>query len=144
VLENATFTVEDGHFVAVGPAGEVDVPGDAARVDVSGMTIMPAINDAHTHLSTTRDALIQDLRRRAMLGIGSALSLGADGEEVPLKIRDENIPDAASRRPSRDAARCRTGLRASRRLARPCATKRLAMSISSRFGSTTGTVSTRS
>jgi imidazolonepropionase-like amidohydrolase len=95
VIENATFTVEDGRFVSVGPAGDVDVPGDAARVDVSGMTIMPAINDAHTHLSTTRDALIQDLRRRAVLGIGSALSLGADGEEVPLEIRDENIPGAA-------------------------------------------------
>jgi imidazolonepropionase-like amidohydrolase len=95
VIDNAIFTVDDGRFELVGPAAGVTVPAGAARVDLSGMTVMPAIVDAHTHLSTTRDALLVDLRRRAALGIGAALSLGADPESAPLEIRDEDIPGAA-------------------------------------------------
>lgn len=94
-IERATFTVDDGHFVAVGAAGEIDVPPGATHVDLSGMTVMPAIIDAHTHLSTTRDGLIEDLERRAYWGIGAALSLGADGDDAPLELRDEALPNAA-------------------------------------------------
>lgn len=95
VIEDATFVVEDGKFALVGPGSEVTPPDSAARVDLTGMTVMPAIIDAHTHLSTTRDALIADLRRRAALGVGAALSLGLDPEGAPLEMRDEQIPGAA-------------------------------------------------
>ncbi|HEX2138647.1 MAG TPA: amidohydrolase family protein [Woeseiaceae bacterium] len=95
VIENATFVVEDGRFTAVGAAGEVPVPDGAIRVDQRGLTVMPAIVDAHTHLGTTREALLEDLRRRASLGIGAALSLGADDLGAPLEMRDETIPGAA-------------------------------------------------
>ena len=32
------------------------------------MTVMPAIVNAHVHMNTTREALINDLRRRAYYG----------------------------------------------------------------------------
>ncbi len=95
VIDNAVFTVDDGKFGLVGPAAAVTVPAGGARVDLTGMTVMPAIIDAHTHLSTTRDALLTDLRRRAAMGIGAALSLGMDAEGAPLEIRGENIPGIA-------------------------------------------------
>ena len=95
VIENATFTVADGRFELVGPPAAVTVPAGATRIDLTGMTVMPAIVDAHTHLSTTRDALILDLKRRAALGVGAALSLGLDPEGAPLELRDEEIPGAA-------------------------------------------------
>jgi imidazolonepropionase-like amidohydrolase len=95
VLETAAFTVEEGRFALVGPTGAVDVPAGTPRVDLSGKTVIPAIVDAHTHLSTTRDALIEDLKRRAYYGVGGAVSLGLDGEETPLALRDEMIPGAA-------------------------------------------------
>ncbi len=97
VLENAAFTVDEdgGRFLAVGPAGEVAVPEGAKRVDLNGKTVMPAIVDAHTHLSTTREALLEDLERRAYYGVGAALSLGLDGEEAPLSMRSEVLPGAA-------------------------------------------------
>jgi len=76
-------------------AGDVAVPPGAKRVDLSGSTVIPAIVDAHTHLSTTRDALLIDLQRRAYFGVGAALSLGSDDATVPLEIRDEVIPGAA-------------------------------------------------
>ncbi len=94
-IENATFVVDDTRFVAVGAAGAVEVPDGAARVDLTGMTVMPAIVDAHTHLSTTREALIEDLESRAYFGVGAALSLGSDGADAPFELRDELIPGAA-------------------------------------------------
>jgi imidazolonepropionase-like amidohydrolase len=95
VIENATFTVDEGAFVAVGPAGTVDIPDGAVRIDLSGMTVIPAIIDAHAHLSTTREALTNDLLDRGAQGIGAVLSLGQEGLDAPLEIRDEIIPGAA-------------------------------------------------
>ena len=95
VIENATFVVVDGRFVAVGTAGDVEVAAAAKRVDLTGMTVMPTIVDAHTHLSTTREALLDDLERRAYHGVGMALSLGHDTEDVPLEVRGEVLAGAA-------------------------------------------------
>ncbi len=94
-IENATFVVDDTRFVAVGASGSVEVPEGAARVDLAGMTVIPAIVDAHTHLSTTREALIGDLESRASFGVGAALSLGTDGEDAPIEVRNELIVGAA-------------------------------------------------
>ncbi len=92
-IENATFVVEDGQFVQVGTTNEVEAPDGATHVDLAGMTVMPAIIDAHTHLSPGRDALIGDLRGRAYYGTGAAMSLGRDTGD--LSIREEEIPGAA-------------------------------------------------
>jgi imidazolonepropionase-like amidohydrolase len=94
-IENSAFTVDSGQFVAVGAAGEISVPDGANRVDLSGMTVMPTIVDAHTHLSVTREALLDDLQRRAYFGVSATLSMGADGPGAPLEMRDEVIPSAA-------------------------------------------------
>lgn len=95
VIDDGTFAVVDGQFSAVGVSGEVDVPADAERVALTGMTVIPAIVDAHTHLGTDREALIEDLERRAYYGVGAAMSLGTDGEGAPLGMRDELMPGAA-------------------------------------------------
>lgn len=95
VIENAAFSVDDGRFVAVGAAGAFSVPVGAKHVDLSGMTVMPTIVDAHVHLSTTREALIGDLQRRAYFGVGAAVSMGSDLDDTPLALRDEVIPGAA-------------------------------------------------
>ncbi len=92
-IENAAFVVEGGQFSAVGPAADLDVPSGMRSVDLSGMTVMPAIIDTHTHLSQDREALIADLRARARHGIGAAMSLGRDTRD--LAIRDEGIAGTA-------------------------------------------------
>jgi imidazolonepropionase-like amidohydrolase len=94
-IDDAVFTVADGHFEAVGAAGAVNVPDGAMRVNLAGMTVIPAIVDSHTHLSTTREGLVEDLTRRAYYGVGGAMSLGLDGADAPLEIRNETIPGAA-------------------------------------------------
>jgi imidazolonepropionase-like amidohydrolase len=56
---------------------------------------MPAIIDAHTHLSQTREALTLDLRRRAYWGVGAAISMGQDAGTLPFEMRAETIAGAA-------------------------------------------------
>jgi imidazolonepropionase-like amidohydrolase len=96
VIENATFTLgADKHFGLVGSTTSVTVPAGATKVDLTGLTVMPAIVDAHTHLSRERDALIADLKHRAYFGVSAALSLGQDNGTDVFVVRKEVIPGAA-------------------------------------------------
>ena len=94
-IENATFVVDDTQLVQVGRTGSVEVPDGAAHVDLTGQTVIPALVDTHTHLSRTRDELIEDLQRKAYYGVGVAMSLGQDTGELPFALRAETIPNAA-------------------------------------------------
>jgi len=94
-IENGTLIIEDGVLRQVGSAGQVRVPANARRVDLSGKTVMPTIVDTHVHTSQSREELIADLRRRAYFGVSAALSLGLDTSDVPLQLRTEQLPDAA-------------------------------------------------
>src|SRR5690606_38003282 len=77
-IENARFVVDQGRFIAVGATDAVQGPQGARTVDLGGRTVIPALVDAHVHLSADRDALIEDLRTRARFGVGAAASLGQD------------------------------------------------------------------
>lgn len=86
-IDNATVVVANGRITGVGPAGKVPVPAGATRVNVAGKTIMPTIVDTHVHLSTTREALVKDLRDRAYFGVSAAMSLGLDPAGDPFAVR---------------------------------------------------------
>jgi imidazolonepropionase-like amidohydrolase len=94
-LENAAFIVDNGRFTQVGRAGEVQVPAGAARVDLAGKTVMPAIVDTHTHVPVTRDGLVDLLERKAYWGVGAMMSMGQDTGDVAFQVREETIPGAA-------------------------------------------------
>jgi imidazolonepropionase-like amidohydrolase len=94
-LEDAAFIVDGARFRAVGRAGQLQVPAGAVRVNLRGKTVMPAIIDTHTHLSTSREALIDQLQRKAYYGVGVAMSLGQDTGDVAFQLRNEIIPGAA-------------------------------------------------
>lgn len=94
-IENAVFVVDDTRFVQVGRAGDVQVPAGATRVDLTGKTVMPAIVDTHTHVPTSRDALIDLLQRKAYYGAGAIASLGQDTGDVAFQVREEVVPNGA-------------------------------------------------
>jgi imidazolonepropionase-like amidohydrolase len=94
-IENATIVVNGERITQVGRGADVRVPAGAVRVSLAGKTVMPAIVDTHTHLSQTRDALTDDLRRRAYYGVGAAMSLGLDNTDVPFAMRANPLPGAA-------------------------------------------------
>src|SRR6476661_4840078 len=94
-IADSAFLVENGRFTTVGRKGQIQVPAGAARVDLTGKTVMPAIIDAHKHLAVTRDALVDQLQHLAYYGIGGAMSLGQDTGDVAYQVRAETIPNAA-------------------------------------------------
>jgi imidazolonepropionase-like amidohydrolase len=94
-IENATFVVEGARITRVGRAGQVKAPAGAARVDLAGKTVMPAIIDTHTHMGDTREAVVALLQRKAYFGVGAVLSLGTDPGDVAFKLRDERIANGA-------------------------------------------------
>ena len=94
-IENGAFVVTGARIVSVGRAADLKAPPGAARVSLTGKTVMPAIVDTHTHLSQTREALTDDLRRRAYYGVSAAMSLGQDAGELPFQMRAQTLPGAA-------------------------------------------------
>jgi imidazolonepropionase-like amidohydrolase len=94
-IENATIVVDGARITQVGRAADVKAPAGATRVSLAGKTVIPTLIDTHTHLSQERDALTQDLRRRAYYGVSAAMSLGQDTGDAPFQIRAQPIAGAA-------------------------------------------------
>jgi imidazolonepropionase-like amidohydrolase len=94
-IENGTLVVEGARIVQAGRAADIRVPAGAARVNLAGKTVMPDLIDTHTHLSQTREALTQDLKRRAYYGVSAALSMGTDETDAELDMRSQTVPGLA-------------------------------------------------
>jgi imidazolonepropionase-like amidohydrolase len=94
-IENSVILVNGTRFQQAGTAGQVQIPAGARNVSLAGKTVMPTIIDTHNHLSQTREALIDDLKRRAFYGVSAAQSMGQDTSDVIFQVRAETIPSAA-------------------------------------------------
>jgi imidazolonepropionase-like amidohydrolase len=93
-IENAAFIVQGGRIVQVGRGGELKAPPGAARVDLTGKTVMPGMIDTHVHAPQTRDPLADNLQRKAYYGAVALLSLGSDRDHA-LQVRLQPIPGGA-------------------------------------------------
>ena len=109
-IENAAFLVENARFTRVGRKGEIQAPSGAARIDLTGKTVIPALIDGHSHIgymkhltsgaqNYTRENILDHMRRFAYFGVAASQSMGSDFGELPFQIRDETVagkyPDAA-------------------------------------------------
>ncbi len=56
-VRDAVVVVRAGRIVAAGPRTSTRIPADAARADVTGMSILPGLWDMHTHLDKVPDFL---------------------------------------------------------------------------------------
>jgi imidazolonepropionase-like amidohydrolase len=97
-VENAAFLMENGRIVKVGKKGSLQAPTGAARVDLTGKTVIPALIDSHIHIgyqkgltysadNYTRENLVDQLNRYAQCGVAAVLSLGTDPGDLPFEIR---------------------------------------------------------
>ena len=119
-IENSAFVVNGTTFAAIGTRGQVQVPAGAARVDLTGKTVMPTKVDMHGHIGFqhdwdgtmakeyfTRENLIDHLQRLAYFGISATVGIGdlvdrsdlkggrTGWGDVPLRVRNEVVPGAA-------------------------------------------------
>jgi imidazolonepropionase-like amidohydrolase len=106
VVEGATMVVRDGKIVQVGPG--VAVPAGAERHDVSGMTIIPGLINAHGHLTDvvgmradrvnggTRANVARQAQTYARYGVTTVVSLG-DEPQPSFDLRAEQTTGALDR-----------------------------------------------
>ncbi|HXP85134.1 MAG TPA: amidohydrolase family protein [Bryobacteraceae bacterium] len=119
-IENSAFVVTGNLFTAAGLRGDVRVPAGAARVDLTGKTVMPAKVDLHGHFGFqhdfdgtmskayyTRENLTDHLQRLAYYGVAATIGIGdlvdrsdlhggrTGWGDVPLRLRDDPVPGAA-------------------------------------------------
>jgi imidazolonepropionase-like amidohydrolase len=104
-IENAAFIVEGGRFTAVGRSGELALPAGAARIDLTGKTVIPALIDAHVHMgyrkglsfgpdNYTRENLLDTLNRFAYYGVAAILETGTARSDLAYQLRAE-MPSGA-------------------------------------------------
>src|SRR5579864_3656803 len=107
-IESSAFIVDNDRFTSVGRKGELSLPPGAARVDLTGKTVMPAMIDVHSHLgflkqldgsmskeNFNRENLLDHLNRYAYHGFAAAISMGTDIGDLPYQLREEVHPGAA-------------------------------------------------
>ncbi|MGE3958551.1 MAG: amidohydrolase family protein [Vicinamibacterales bacterium] len=100
-IESGVVVVQDGRFTAVGTAGTVPVPRGAARVQLAGRTIMPALVNAHVHIgyegytswgatNYTPENVLDHLRRQAYYGVAATQSVGSSPTDAAIQfVRDQ-------------------------------------------------------
>ena len=57
VIKNGVIVIKGNRIVSLGKRGEVDIPGQAHQVDVSGQVILPGFVDTHAHGAQARDGI---------------------------------------------------------------------------------------
>jgi imidazolonepropionase-like amidohydrolase len=107
-IESSAFIVDKDRFTSVGRKGEIQAPPGAARVDLTGKTIIPALVDVHSHFgflnqrdgsmskaNFNRENLLDHLKRYAYHGFAASISMGTDFGDLPYQLREEVHPGAA-------------------------------------------------
>ena len=99
-IEDGAFLVQNGRFTAVGAKGSVKAPAGAARVDLTGKTVMPAMNNVHIHIgyegytnwsaaNHTPENVLDHLQREAFYGVGSAMTMGDQPADFAIKFQQD-------------------------------------------------------
>jgi len=92
-------TDDQGRIVAAGPAASISAPGDAERVDASGLTLLPGIIDCHVHLCLRLEPVAEQTQRSATDLVVRALQTGRSFLEGGVTtIRDAGYTPAGIKR----------------------------------------------
>jgi imidazolonepropionase-like amidohydrolase len=101
-IENGAFVVKNGHIAAIGQKGSIQAPSGAAHVDLTGKTVMPAMNNIHVHMgyegfvswsveNHTPENMLDQLEREAFYGIGAVLSMGEQPTAFAIKLQQDQL-----------------------------------------------------
>lgn len=92
-VEQGTIVIRDGRIAAIGASDDVDIPGGAQRVNLSGKTLVPGLINAHGHLNygnqdlPRRERLLSQLRLYADYGVTAVVVLGAGQGDLDEIVR---------------------------------------------------------
>ena len=100
-IENGAILVRGGRIAAIGTRGAIKAPAGAARIDVAGKTIIPAMVNAHVHIgyegytswgasNYTPENVLDHLQREAFYGTAAIMSVGSSPSAPSLRFeRDQ-------------------------------------------------------
>ena len=100
VIDSGAFVVENGRIGALGPKGAVTLPAGAARVDLTGKTVMPSMINAHVHIgyegytswgaqNYTPQNVQNHLEREAFYGVGATVSVGSSPTDQSIRFQQD-------------------------------------------------------
>ena len=101
-VENGTLIVQNGRILAIGAKDAVRVPSVAAHVDLTGKTLMPAMNNVHIHIgyegyvswgveNHTAENVLDHLEREAFFGVGTAMTMGDQPTAFALQFQRDQL-----------------------------------------------------
>lgn len=99
-VEDGAFVVQNGRISALGRRGAVKAPQGAARVDLTGKTVMPEMVNVHVHIgyegytswgaeNYTPQNVLDHLQRAAFYGVGATQSVGSSPTDSSLQFQKD-------------------------------------------------------
>ena len=99
-IENGAFVVENGRLTKVGRNGEIQMPAGARRVDLTGKTVLPALNNVHLHIgyegytswgvqNHTPENVVDHLEHEAFYGVGAVLTMGDQPDDFAIQFQKD-------------------------------------------------------
>jgi imidazolonepropionase-like amidohydrolase len=101
-IESGALVVQNGRITAVGQKGAVKAPSGATRIDLTGKTLMPALNNVHVHMgyegytswsveNHTPENMLDHLEREAFYGVGTAMTMGDQPADFAIKFQQDQL-----------------------------------------------------
>ncbi len=101
-IETGAFLVENGHILAIGPRSSVKAPAGVTHVDLTGKTVMPAMNNVHIHIgyegylswsveNHTPENVLDHLEREAFYGVGTAMAMGDQPTDFAIQFQQDQL-----------------------------------------------------
>ncbi len=101
-IESGALLVQNGRITAVGQKGSVKAPSGAARIDLTGKTVMPTLNNVHIHIgyegytswsveNHTPENVLDHLEREAFYGVGAAMTMGDQPADFAIKFQQDQL-----------------------------------------------------
>jgi len=99
-IDDGVFVVQNGRIGAVGRRGAAATPAGAARVDLTGKTVMPAMINIHVHIGYegytswgaqqyTTENVLDHLQREAYYGVAATQSVGSSPTDEALRFQQD-------------------------------------------------------
>jgi imidazolonepropionase-like amidohydrolase len=101
-IENGAFLVQNGHIREIGNRGSIALPKGAARVDLTGKTVMPTLINVHVHIgyegytswgarNYTPENVLDHLEREAFYGTGVTQSVGSSPTDASIEFQKDQL-----------------------------------------------------
>jgi imidazolonepropionase-like amidohydrolase len=101
-IESGAFVVRNGHITEICQSGSIKAPAGATRVDLTGKTVMPAMNNIHIHIgyegyvswsveNHSPENLLDHLEREAFFGVGTAMSMGEQPTAFAIRFQQDQL-----------------------------------------------------